>query len=514
MPSPKRSKTSVAALREAYRADLAAAWAYSRRRHANETPYAFVLYGVEGGPRLSPHVLTEEGLTRVAQRFLDKAKGIYETLDDAREGLRYSVADSPSFDELEGRIPTVDALMGPHVETMGDVAGYKLLATAAIDALRELDGQGLFGAGAERERLLLVIITEDVEEDWTLKSARRLNPEATYKRFEKHHAIEGVFARCDVVVAAPDGGSVYATGLRADPAAKPGTQEEFRAEIVAYDLADGRHLVRRWKYSIPSFGDSARALACTPDGESLLVVRAKYTDQKCKALLMRFGQRSDRPIAEAAVAGEPASFAMRPDGARVAVGMQDKTLHVLDVADFRPLQVHKLDAKPQGLRFLQSGELLMATETGVLRIDAETGAGGLAAAVRAFRLVTDDAEQLLAVSRWFAFSGPERERPVEFGVQLLRLPSFEPVRTFLLPGHQAVTAALSPDGRLLAFEAHEIGTYRRFVVAFDVATGRELGRRKSDFVRDLAFLRDGRTLAIPKTGNTTSEPIDLWAVPE
>jgi len=84
----------------------------------------------------------------------------------------------------------------------------------------------------------------------------------------------------------------------------------------------------------------------------------------------------------------------------------------------------------------------------------------------------------------------------------------------LIPGHQSVTATLSPDGRLLAFEAHEIGKPRKFVAVFNTATGQEIARKKSDLVNDLAFLRDNRTLAIAHSGFTKSEAIDLWTLPD
>ena len=81
-------------LQAAFYEDLADAWRRQRQRAREETPYAFVLYGVEDVPEFTAHVLTEEGLTRVAQRYVDQ--GYYETLRESCEALRYSVADSPT----------------------------------------------------------------------------------------------------------------------------------------------------------------------------------------------------------------------------------------------------------------------------------------------------------------------------------------------------------------------------------------------------------------------------------
>src|ERR1035437_7773190 len=147
MPT-KRSTLSPAKLRDAFVTDLAAAWAHFTKKHPNHTPYACVLYGTEGGcPSLVPQVLTEEGLTQVAQRYVDM--GHHDTIEEARASLRYSVADSPFFSDLLDDLPTVNALFGPHAEALGDDDGYKVLAKTGMDALAKLDGNKLFGDGAQ-----------------------------------------------------------------------------------------------------------------------------------------------------------------------------------------------------------------------------------------------------------------------------------------------------------------------------------------------------------------------------
>jgi len=74
MFTPEDPNLDFTELRDAYKQDLAAAWALWRRKHRDHAPYAFVLWGLEGGnpPRFMPCVLTEENLTRVAQRYVDK----------------------------------------------------------------------------------------------------------------------------------------------------------------------------------------------------------------------------------------------------------------------------------------------------------------------------------------------------------------------------------------------------------------------------------------------------------
>src|SRR5262245_59628191 len=106
MAKSGRPKLNTLQLRNAYKKDLADAWTTARRRHARNTPYAFVLWGLEGGepPRFMPCVLTEEDLSRVAQRYVDG--GYHDTLDEARNALRYSVADAARVTDHEQSTPT------------------------------------------------------------------------------------------------------------------------------------------------------------------------------------------------------------------------------------------------------------------------------------------------------------------------------------------------------------------------------------------------------------------------
>ena len=440
MSTPRNSKLTPAKLRVAFKEDLAAAWTYFCAKHPDYTPYAFVLYGVEGRPRLSPHVLAEQSLTTVAQKYLEK--GHHDTLDEARSALRYSVPDSPLFSELENQLSTVDAMVEPHATTLDETSGYALLARAAMAALKELDAEGLFGTGPDRERLLVMIVTEDTEKNWSMDSARRLNPKSVFQRFEAATKIEGTFIACNALAVSPDGRTLYAFGSRAKEGEIRHPDRQFDSEIYALNL-QGQQLLRRWTF-LP--GDSGSQRGFAPDGQSVIVLRENYAKRTRQAILMRFAPDIREPIQQGTLSGDPDCFALRADGSRLAVAMHDGTLHILD-HDFRLLQSGRLDVKPRGMMFERSGHLLVAAGEQLLRVAPATFTVEESIPLASFRLVADDSERVLAVSGWFM------DRKDEFGVDLLSLPSLEPIRTFLIPGHQAVTAALSPNGCLLAFEA-------------------------------------------------------------
>lgn len=501
MPAKKPSKLKPAELRAALQTDLAACWHHARQLHPDHVPYAFVLYGVEDTPHLSPHVLTEESLNQVAQRYI--AEGHHETLDEARQELRYSVADSPLFSELQDMLPSVDALMAPHEHALDETAGYALLAKAAMEAFEALDKNGLFGKNQQRERLLLAIMTEDAEKDWTLPSVKRLNPPNTFKRFKAETNSDAVFASCDALAISSDGKLLFSSESRELDARR----QKWLHEIVAYDIS-GLQLKRRWSLPFPM---GYLKVSCVSDG-TVLALRSEYSGGKIKTTLVRFNQTGNTLIQESVLRGEPSSFTVSLDGSRIAIAMRDKTIQFLD-ANFRVIEVLTPKSPPMGISFLKSGDLLFATDAGVFRITAGYAISPTSFTSKAFKITIDRDEKLAAVSRWFSSLGPENEQNAEFGFTIVSLPTLNHVKSFSIPGHQLVKATLSSDGQLVAFEAHEIGTYRKFVAILNVATGKEIARRKSQFIDALAFFPGDKVLALAEGSSAKPKPVLLWPVP-
>ncbi len=215
MAATPSGKPSPSKLREAFKVDLRELWQFVKKCHAEKMPYALVLYGVESYPQLFAQVLTEQSLTQVAKKYLEQ--GIYDTLEEAREGLRWSVADSPLFGEFEDKLPTVQSLFEPFAESLGEIGGYDVLTKAATNALAALLQEGLFGSEAEREKLTIMICVEDVQKDYTLPSAKKLNSNAVYEAYKKAITPEGPFRLARTVSRSPDGRSLYITGSRRNP---------------------------------------------------------------------------------------------------------------------------------------------------------------------------------------------------------------------------------------------------------------------------------------------------------
>jgi hypothetical protein len=190
--------------------------------------------------------------------------------------------------------------------------------------------------------------------------------------------------------------------------------------------------------------------------------------------------------------------------------MHDQELVLLD-RDFNTIRRAALAFRPGDVIFLPSGELLVGGDEQILRITRHTGAIIGTIAFPGRNMSIDDAAQFLAASRWFAITGAERMRP--FGLSVLSLPSLQVHQAYHIPGHQLVRPTLSPDGKLLALQAHEAKGYRRLVVVFDNLSGRKIAERRCDSGAPMEFLPDGRSLAIGRSGHLAGNPIELWTVP-
>lgn len=508
-------------LREAYASDINRAWSSLHETYPGHEPYAVVLYGLgcgDGDGELVPYVLTEQALTEVAQDYLNR--GYHDTLDEARDALRYSVPDHPlgaHFLHLaeSGAVSVLmrsGALAATRFEDdeAGEDDRFVAFAEAATSALRQLDERGLFGTGATRERLLLIVIIEDGEhENDAQRSATDLNPPVVAERFRRQTHVEGAFANCETVAVGHDGICVYTAGAISNPDSQPGRPEEFLAQVAAYH----RHgtLTRRWSFEFPSWGDSIRQIACPGNGESLFALRLRYEDRVPRTLVLRLRGADGRLLEQNDLPGEPASFAVGADGSRIAVAMNNGVVHLLD-AELRPAGEFSVGPDASGVRFLRGGQLLIATGSGVWQLDPETAEPRQVSTLTAFRLSIDRNETMLAISRRLPILDAGPRRRIEFGAQIVSLPDFQEIRSFIVPEHQAVTAELSPDGQRLALVALSLRTVRKHFVVFNTANGREVARRRGDIIRDLSFLPDSRSLVIPTSGYTTGPPIDIWTV--
>jgi hypothetical protein len=153
-----------------------------RKEHAGETFYAFALYTDNYAHGLGPGSQTEEAYQR---RLAENT--MYG--EDELGLLRYCPDewDRDYCGTLRAEWSQVSDLLDPILDD--DNLTWQQAARPAfetmIQTLADLDDEGFFSRGAEREAITLMIWITDssLAEEWWAKSVKRLNPAKVYKRF-------------------------------------------------------------------------------------------------------------------------------------------------------------------------------------------------------------------------------------------------------------------------------------------------------------------------------------------
>jgi hypothetical protein len=177
------------ALETMMRAEFRAAWATLRSRHPGERFYSFGLYTTDLAEYLLVTASTEEGLSEVTQRYVTEKGG---DPGAQRMALRWSPCDSPLHGEGEALLPETARIRragpDPCADTPEADDANALIFDVAIQALRQLDADGVFGQGLERAQLVLGIWKGDQSDEERIEFASLLNPRPVAERFAREIA--------------------------------------------------------------------------------------------------------------------------------------------------------------------------------------------------------------------------------------------------------------------------------------------------------------------------------------
>lgn len=175
------------------------AFTFVRQQNSDETFYAFGLYTDSDVMTIGPFSNSEEGLERLGQKYEQLLGQEYEEMRQkynesgvplwlrwAPDDWEYCDVGVKYFDEVQKMIGG-----GRYFETDEEfVARKKGVLGAFVAALRELDAEGFFGKGNEREAVTLLLnITDpsDFEVKWMLEYVQALNPEPAYRGYMDSH---------------------------------------------------------------------------------------------------------------------------------------------------------------------------------------------------------------------------------------------------------------------------------------------------------------------------------------
>jgi len=173
-----------------------------RREYATERFYA-VMFEVDVSETYAIRIAaSEESLTRQAERYAAKGYGV--KTDDLLEALRaMSRWDAPGDSRVgwhwgnqDDDLPVTQLI--DEAVAAGLIREYnesQPLRRLCVEALRELDREGAFGIGAERESLLIGPTCVEVgfcESEDDIAELAALNPPAAIQRLRRELAAAGV----------------------------------------------------------------------------------------------------------------------------------------------------------------------------------------------------------------------------------------------------------------------------------------------------------------------------------
>src|SRR4026208_2314532 len=154
-----------------------------RDTHSKETFYAFALYTSNSANYITASANTEEGLLQRAKHYeKQKKKGLRRHADLLRwhpPDWAYHCAGDDYFEaaeEILGVLPDINDLDEDRFEKEFDSRMFLF-----IEALKQLDVEGFFGRGKERQKVTLLVAMGDQETKLLLKCAQQLNPANVYK---------------------------------------------------------------------------------------------------------------------------------------------------------------------------------------------------------------------------------------------------------------------------------------------------------------------------------------------
>jgi len=166
--------------------EIRAAWRTLRERHSTEHFYSFGFYTASGAEYLMVTFSTEEGLSTATEKYLARDGGDPTLM---RTCLRWSVCDSPRHEEGMDLLPRSQALRDagpdPYECSTESEEAITLVFDTAVDVLKALDSETIFGTEFERSRLILGIWMGDQSDEDRIAFARLLNPPHLASRFAK-----------------------------------------------------------------------------------------------------------------------------------------------------------------------------------------------------------------------------------------------------------------------------------------------------------------------------------------
>jgi hypothetical protein len=166
-----------------------------KQQYHSESIYGFALYTHGDWSYATVSSSSEEGLTRVAKKYLSYSSYQKYSFLELQRILRWSPADSPLheagdefFDDvntaLDNARDIMDALYDEENDAWDEVDAFaQRIEHCFLTALQTLDREETFGKDEQRKKITINLLMGDQSDDIRIEYAKQLNPTEVWQRY-------------------------------------------------------------------------------------------------------------------------------------------------------------------------------------------------------------------------------------------------------------------------------------------------------------------------------------------
>ncbi|MCE9532707.1 MAG: DUF4303 domain-containing protein [Planctomycetes bacterium] len=164
--------------------------------HPKDEFYCFAFYTNGEMNYVGVTASTYQGLDKVAQEYKKKPPYMAMSIEDLRLDLKWSPCDSPLHDNAENDLTALDSLMqavdaelSRRFDLKDDGKSFKEFEAQVrgcfASALKRIDGEGVFGSGDQRKKVVANLLMGDQSDEDRIGFAARVNPSESVKMLKQ-----------------------------------------------------------------------------------------------------------------------------------------------------------------------------------------------------------------------------------------------------------------------------------------------------------------------------------------
>jgi hypothetical protein len=198
-PSQMTTEALLTHLRRDLYAAACTGWDKLREQHPDEHWYAFALYTYDAAGYVIATANSEEALEEVARETRGPTADIWVTHRWSPCVWTYHCFGEEHFEASARWVRELHERSYAAVEGAPEAEIPDAVFAVCREVLRQMDAEGRFGTGSDREAITINLLMGDQSDEERLEWARELNPPAVVERLEREFAdAVRVYTRVDI----------------------------------------------------------------------------------------------------------------------------------------------------------------------------------------------------------------------------------------------------------------------------------------------------------------------------